>query len=187
MISTPPQDTIEEKIVQFLRERNPQAIRLIDQHYQLALFGVIFKIVGIQEMAEDVWQESLIKFWRFGNQYDPEKGRLFTWLLNICRRTSIDKIRSRDFREQKSGRQLEETNTKESTISKSLIEEPYVEGIGIKEMVDKLEPKYKDLIDLLYFRGHTQQEAAKELQIPLGTVKTRIRQGINLLRQWLRS
>ena len=187
MISNPLSETIEEEIVRYLRQKDTQAIQLIDQHYQTALFGVIFKLVGIQEFAEDAWQESLVKFWRFGNQYDPEKGRLFTWLLNICRRTAIDKLRSRDYREHKGGQNIEQTSSQTETIVTNLIEEPYVEGIGIKEMVDKLEPKYREIIDLLYFQGHTQQEAAKELSLPLGTVKTRIRKGVNLLRKWLGS
>lgn len=187
LISKPPNETVEERIIQFLHDRDTQAIQLIDQHYQMALFGVIFKIVGVHELAEDAWQESLVKMWRFGDQYDPQKGRLFTWLLNVCRRTAIDKVRSRDFREHQNNQAIEETSTKSNPIGSGMVEEPYVEGIGIREMVDKLDPKYKELINLLYFQGHTQQEAAKELAIPLGTVKTRIRQGVNLLRKWLNS
>lgn len=168
-----------------MHKRDTEAIQLIDMHYQMALFGVIYKIVGIQELAEDAWQESLVKIWRFGTQYDPEKGRLFTWLINICRRTAIDKIRSKDYREQKNGQEIKEATLQGNNTSEALVEETYIEGIGIKEIVDKLEPKYKELVELLYFKGHTQQEAAKVLEIPLGTVKTRIRQGVNLLRKWL--
>jgi len=187
LISKPPSGTVEEEIIRYLQAKDTQAIRLIDQHYQAALFGIIFKVVGIQEFAEDAWQERLVKIWRYGDQYDPEKGRLFTWLLNICRRTAIDKVRSRDFREQKGGQQIDQTSSQTTTISTPLVEETYIEGIGVKEMVDKLDPKYREIIELLYFKGHTQQEAAKELEIPLGTVKTRIRKGINLLRKWLGS
>ncbi|MEO0896713.1 MAG: sigma-70 family RNA polymerase sigma factor [Bacteroidota bacterium] len=185
LITSSTSESREEEIIRLLRIKNTQALRLIDAHYQKALFGVIYKIVGIQELAEDAWQESLVKIWRFADQFDPNKGRLFTWLINICRRTAIDKVRSRDFREQKSGQDINETSSQTETVNQDLSEELFVEGIGVKEFVQKLDPKYQEVIDLLYFKGHTQQEAAKELALPLGTVKTRIRTGINLLRKWM--
>lgn len=173
---------VEIQIAQLLQARNTEAIRLIDRHYQAALVGVILRIVRTEEFAEDVWQESLVKIWRFADQYDPNKGRLFTWLINICRRTAIDKTRSRVFKESQSGPQ---TDSDTVVSAPEMGVSPYIEGIGVRDMVQKLEPKYSELIDLAFFQGYTHQEAADALELPLGTVKTRIRKAVNVLREWM--
>ncbi|MEO1447890.1 MAG: sigma-70 family RNA polymerase sigma factor, partial [Bacteroidota bacterium] len=166
-----------------LSERDTEAIRLIDRHYQTALVGVIYRIVQSEAFAEDVWQESLVKIWRFADQFDPKKGRLFTWLINICRRAAIDKTRSRAFKERSGGPST--SSNSEETPRREASETPYVEGIGVRDIVQKLEPKYSELIDLAFFQGYTHQEAAEALDLPLGTVKTRIRKAVNVLREWM--
>ncbi|MEL7340504.1 MAG: sigma factor, partial [Bacteroidota bacterium] len=69
---------VEKDIVALFRRKDSQALRLIDQHYQRALVGVIMRVVKTEAFAQDVWQESLVKIWKNSHTYDPEKGRLFT-------------------------------------------------------------------------------------------------------------
>ena len=71
---------------------------LFYDRYSAALYGVIFRIVKAEDETEDVLQEAMVKIWNAFASYDPSKGRLFTWVLNICRNLSIDKIRSRQHR-----------------------------------------------------------------------------------------
>ena len=112
--------------------------------------------------------------------YDPAKGRLFTWKVNVARNMAIDKVRSKEFSQLKKNHSLSDSVSLVD-FDKQATYNP--ETIGLKEMVHKLEPDYREIIDLLFFGGFTQNEAAEKLNIPLGTVKTRSRAAILKLRQ----
>ena len=174
---------IEKEVSSLLQNKDKQAITLIYNHYKTALFGVILKIVKDEAIAEDVLQESLVKMWRYGPNYNPNKGRLFTWLLNICRNTAIDKTRLKSFQVNQKIPNPSETVSMEPS---SQIDEEKTDAIGLKEVVEKLDPKYRELLELVYFQGYTQKEIADEFNIPLGTVKTRVRSAIQQLRLWLK-
>lgn len=139
------------------------------------------RILNDAELAEDVLQECLVKFWRRGTTYDPQKGRLFTWMLNICRNAAIDKTRSKEFK-YRSEICLDSHVVSEADKGSSY--EMAVDQIGLKDIVRRLDPKQRELIELVYFGGRSQREAAKELDIPVGTVKTRIRTALGMLRKW---
>lgn len=175
---------IEQEIIALLGKQDKAALTLIFRHYKTALFGVIQKIVGSEALAADVFQESLVKIWRFGPKYDPEKGRLFTWLLNICRNTAIDKTRLKSFQQ---STQIQDMDSAVSMAADLPAEEVNTDLIGLREVIAKMEPKYRDLMELMYFQGYTQQEISDKLDQPLGTVKTRIRTAIELLRKWLKT
>jgi len=173
---------VEKDIVALFRRKDSQALRLIDQHYQRALVGVIMRVVKTEAFAQDVWQESLVKIWKNSHTYDPEKGRLFTWLLNICRRTAIDKTRSKVYKESFN---VGSSSAISDAGNPAPSESPYIDGIGVREMVKKLDPKYQEVIELAYFLGYSHQEMAQKLDLLLGTVKTRVRKAIKELRVWM--
>ena len=148
-------------------------------NYSSALNGIILKIVKREEIAEEVLQDAFLKFWDKISDYNKEKGKLFTWMLNITRNLAIDKIRSKDFR--KSGK------TDDISVNVSISDRDYSdrnnpENIGIKDLLDKLPEDQKQLIDLMYFQGYSQSEISEEFNIPLGTVKTRVRSAMQKLR-----
>nr|WP_262908624.1 sigma-70 family RNA polymerase sigma factor [Hymenobacter translucens] len=150
--------------------------------YSTALYGVILRIVKKEEIAEDVLQESLVKIWHSFASYDATKGRLFTWVLNISRNLAIDKIRSRQYRVSSHTQTLEDSSAMRQAASSSF----RPEHIGLEEITRKLNPEQKQIIDLLYFGGFTQSEAAEELNLPLGTVKTRARTALKVLAKLIR-
>jgi RNA polymerase sigma factor (sigma-70 family) len=149
--------------------------------YSGSLMGVISRIVIDTAIAEDVLQETFIKIWNSFQSYSTEKGRLFTWMVNIARNLSIDKIRSKDFKNQNKNQELENNVTfideQVNTVYKP-------ELMGIKDLVEKLKPEQKAILDLVYFKGYTHVEAAEELGVPLGTIKTRLRMAIVQLRKY---
>src|SRR6188508_2589331 len=98
ILPTPQKTDQEAYFVESLRARDEKALSLLYDKYSAALFGVALKIVKREELAEDVLQETFIKIWTAFSQYDSSKGRLFTWMLNICRNQAIDKIRSGSYR-----------------------------------------------------------------------------------------
>src|SRR5688572_30462770 len=156
-------NTTETSLIENLKAGDEKALSLLYDKYAPALYGIILKIVKQPELAEDVLQESFVKIWTNIAQYDSARGRLFTWLLNICRNQAIDKIRS--------GSYLVGLKTEDITQAKlnnsNTGTETHPEHIGIKEITEKLIPDQKIIIDMLYFEGFTQSEVAKALNIPL--------------------
>ncbi len=170
----------EEELVHALQRHEKIAAEALYDMYSASLFGVIVRIVNDEATAEDVLQEVFVKIWHSSSSYSADKGRLFTWMVNIARNLSIDKIRSKDFKNQYKNQELENNvnyiDTHNSTVYKP-------ELVGVKELVDKLRPEQRSILDLIYFKGYTHTEAADELGMPLGTVKTRLRMAIQELRK----
>jgi RNA polymerase sigma factor (sigma-70 family) len=170
----------EEELVLALTRREKIAVEALYDMYSSSLFGVISRIVIDIPVAEDVLQETFLKIWHSFSSYSSEKGRLFTWMVNIARNLAIDKIRSKDFKNQNKNRELE-NNVTFIDEQRSTVYKP--ELLGIKELVETLKSDQKAIVDLIYFKGYTHVEAAEELSIPLGTIKTRLRMAIQLLRK----
>ena len=149
--------------------------------YSASLFGVISRIVIDTAVAEDVLQDTFVKIWNSFSSYNTEKGRLFTWMVNIARNLAIDKIRSKDFKNQGKNQELE-NNVTFIDEQRNTVYKP--ELLGIKDLVETLKPEQKSILDLVYFKGYTHVEAADELGVPLGTIKTRLRMAIIELRKY---
>lgn len=170
----------EEDLIALLVRRDMKGMEILYDNYSSALYGVICRIVVYEEIAEDVLQDAFLKIWNNFPQYDSSKGRLFTWMINIARNQAIDKVRSKDFVNQTKNQSLEKTVSFVDS-SKSTSYNP--DTIGLKEMVKNLDGEYRQIVDLIFFEGYSQAEAAEKLNLPLGTVKTRSRAAIMKLRQ----
>jgi RNA polymerase sigma factor (sigma-70 family) len=170
----------EEELVLALGNREKVAIEALYDMYSASLYGVISRIVIDTPTAEDVLQETFVKIWNSFSSYSADKGRLFTWMVNIARNLAIDKIRSKDFKNQAKNHELE-NNVTFIDEQRNTVYKP--ELMGMKDLVAKLKPEQKSILDLVYFKGYTHVEAADELGIPLGTIKTRLRMAIIELRK----
>lgn len=167
---------MEQRIVALLQGQDRAAIDLLYDHYSPALFGVILRIVQSRELAEQVLQDVFVRIWRNGHLYDAHKSKLYTWMLNIARNAAIDATRTAYFKHFR--------KTDDLTL---LTHVPASESINpdvmdVRKMVHGLEDKYRILIEKIYFEGYTQQEIEQELNIPLGTIKTRLRAAMSALR-----
>ncbi len=171
----------EDELVLALQRREKIAIEALYDMYSASLFGVISRIIADTATAEDVLQETFVKIWHSFSAYSAEKGRLFTWMVNIARNLSIDKLRSRDFKNQTKNQEIA-NNVTFIDEQRNTVYKP--ELLGIKEMVQTLKPEQQAILDLVYFKGYTHVEAAEELGIPLGTIKTRLRTAIVELRKY---
>lgn len=169
----------EHELVAALRQKENQAFSYLYDHYSGALYGIINQIVADTEQSSDVLQETYVNIWRRIETYDASKGRLFTWMLNIARNAAIDKTRSKGF--QQNQRQISLTD--EEMVH--AIVRPGIDDFGLKKLLLKLKDEQRLLIDLSYFQGYTHEQIAKALDIPLGTVKTRIRSALTQLRALL--
>jgi RNA polymerase sigma factor (sigma-70 family) len=171
----------EEILIEKLQKRDQQAFQWLYDQYSPALYGVVKTIVRDEEQAKDLLQDIFVKVWKNLDSYDPKKGRLFTWLLNVARNTAIDALRARKTRPANAIRTDEDSV---HIIDRQYrTEQPNTDNIGLQDLVDKLRPERKELIDLVYFGGFTHEEAAETLNLPLGTVKTRVRSALQELKK----
>lgn len=170
----------EDELVSLLKNKDIKAFDILYNNYSSSLFGVISRIIPAEEIAQDILQDVFVKIWKSTDMYDKSKGRLYTWMLNIARNSAIDYSRSKQFKSETKNQDIDnsvyEVNKQKSSSFNTDV-------IGLKEEVSKLKDDYRILIDLIYFKGFTQEETAKELNIPLGTVKTRVRAAIIELRK----
>ena len=173
----------EPELVSLLKSRDQKAFNYLYDNYSGALYSIILQVLNDTELANDVLQEVFINIWRKIEIYDPAKGRLFTWMLNIARNASIDTLRSKGFQNTQKNQSLPEyvdLNKPGQTT------ELNIDNIGLKKLLEKLRDEYRVLIDLAYFKGYTHEEIAELEKIPLGTVKTRIRNALIQLRGYLK-
>jgi RNA polymerase sigma-70 factor, ECF subfamily len=176
------QDQLEKTdLIFLLKNKNQESFSDLYDSYSRALYGVTFKMVNDNEVAEDILQEVFIKIWEHIDKYDASKGTLFTWMINITRNSCRDYFRSKHYQIQKlvSENSFENMNTDNKNPHVTYQDENY----ELNELTQRLEPKYKEIIDLVYIFGYSQEEVSKMLDLPIGTVKTRSRTAIKILRE----
>lgn len=171
-----------EQLVSQFQQKDVTAFEALYNMYSESMLGVIYNIVKDTDVAQEVMQDVFIKAWNNAESYSSKKGRFFTWILNIARNAAIDKIRSKGF---KTSKQNLNVDFFVDIIASNDNLDRQTDAIGIKKFVSKLADKCKQIIELLYFKGYTQKEAAENLDIPIGTIKTRNRNCINELRVML--
>lgn len=172
----------EDDLVMLLQRRDQGAFSYLYDNYAGALNGIIYRFVEDEQLREDILQEAFIKIWNNFTQYDSSKGRLFTWIVNLTRNLTIDTLRSKGYKKQQKISH-DENSVSSYQDSNSTIEK--FDSIGLRKQINTLKPEQQSIIDLAYFNGYTQEEISKEMGIPLGTVKTRMRTAILELRKIL--
>ena len=151
--------------------------------YAKNICGAINIILNDSERAQELCQDVFVKIWEKSSNYDASKGRFFTWILRIARNMAIDELRSKSHKNQK---QNLLTNTFVDIVGSNEDMERAMDALGLETLIKGLKEKCILLIDLLYFKGYTQKEAAEELEQPVGTIKTRLRACISNLRKQLK-
>jgi RNA polymerase sigma factor (sigma-70 family) len=162
-----------------LKSRSEAAFAVLYDQYAAVLWSVALKIVKNEAVAEEILQDTFVNVWRFIEQYDSGKGTLLTWMLNITRNRCKDYFRSKYY--QNTLRQEGLSDKHHHVTTGSL--EKREESAELLILAQKLEPKYHEIIDLVYIHGYSQEEVSAKLNIPLGTVKTRCREAIRQLRR----
>ena len=172
----------EDELVAGMQRRDQQVFSYLYDNYAPALNAVIYRMVENRELTEDILQEAFVKIWNNFYSYDKTKGRLFTWMINLTKNLTIDTLRSKSYKKQSkiSGNENAVSNIKDSNAG---IER--FDAVGLAKQLANLKPDQKQIIDLAYFNGFTQDEISKQLNIPLGTVKTKMRTAILELRKYV--
>jgi RNA polymerase sigma factor (sigma-70 family) len=171
----------EQELTAALKAKDDQAFSYLYDHYSGSLYSIILQIVKSPEAANDILQEVFVSIWRKIESYDPIKGRLFTWMLNISRNASIDMLRSKNYQNSQKNQEITD-----NVYGLNQVTQTSIDSIGLSKFLGKLRPEQRVLIELAYFKGYTHDEIAQIEDIPLGTVKTRIRSALLQLREYLR-
>ena len=178
-------DCPDEELVAQLSRQDMEAFEALYDRYGNLVYSVSLRILGDVHAAEDVVQEVFLRVWRKPDHYDTARGRFVTWLLSVARNRAIDEQRSR-------GRRLRfevgsspldgEGPQGDEADDPALVALLSDERSAVRRALVDLPPEQRSAIELAYYGGLTQQEIARALDEPLGTVKTRIRLGMQKMR-----
>lgn len=164
-----------ESAIRCIKDKDEAGLVFIYDHYSRALMGIISRIIGSDKIAEEVLQQTFMKIWSNIERYDHEKATFFTWMARIARNTSIDQVRLKSYKREMQIEALPASlNKTVRPVSQA--------NIDIEMLTKTLDQKYKVVIDLIYLKGYTYVDASELLNIPVGTLKTRLRKSISILR-----
>jgi RNA polymerase sigma-70 factor (ECF subfamily) len=173
----------DEELMPMIGKKDPDAFEVFYDRHGGVAYSLAYRIVGERGAAEDVTQEAFISIWRSGARYDAARGSVRTWMLGIVRNRAIDALRSRAGRAPKldfdDDSILEHRPAAEQTESEALERETAQE---LRGALDELPGEQAKVIQLAYFGGFSHSEIAGMLGVPLGTVKGRMRLGLEKIR-----
>ena len=176
-------DCAETALLQRLQARDERALRDFERHYGTTLKTLVCSIVPDAGMAEDVWQECLVRLWQAFPHYEAGRGRLESWTRRICQNVAIDELRSPRWRDLSRTQPLEMTA---EALGRPAAGGFQPEHVGLLALSQHLCGPQREVIDLLYRDDLTFEQTALRLRLPLGTVKTRARAACRVLRQLLK-
>ncbi|MCW2866768.1 MAG: polymerase, sigma subunit, family [Marmoricola sp.] len=147
-------------------------------------YGLAVRVVRDPAQAEEVTQEAFLEIWRTASRFDPERGSAVSWILTLVHRKAVDRVRSaeastrRDTTYHQDNVVVEHDSTAEAAHAS-------LEARRVRQAVATLTPAQQEALELAYFKGYTHTEVARMLDLPLGTAKTRIRDGLIRLRDMM--
>lgn len=171
---------LSDQIVDLISNRNEKGLQLIYDNYSKALYGITFRVLNNQEHAENALQNCFLKVWQNIEKYDSNKASLYTWMSQIARNAAIDIRRLKSFERE------EKTESLSPVVSNNIHTSPTTDGLDVEKLLAGLDEKYSFILEHLYLKGYTQRELAEKFDIPLGTIKTRLRAAISQIRNNLK-
>ena len=168
-----------DTLVERFQKKDEKAFEELHNMYSDSVYGIILKIVKNKDVASELTQDVFLKVWNNATSYSSKKGRFFTWVLNIARNCAIDYTRSKFSKKSLKNISVDKFANKFMSSTDS---DATTNTIGLDKIVGNLEPKVRNILNLLYFEGFTQKEISEEYNIPLGTIKTRKRNGLSQLK-----
>lgn len=180
----------EVQLMKKIKAKDAEALKQLYNLYDRLLFGMIISIVKKREEAEDVLQEVFVKVWEKAHTFNEDRGNVYSWLVTLTRNKAIDRIRSKGYKTQEKASvsvhepaftlEGDKFDPLETTIHSDRAE-------LVKRALGEIPESQSQVLKIAYYRGMTQSEISNHLDIPLGTVKTRTRQGMIKLKNILES
>jgi RNA polymerase sigma-70 factor (ECF subfamily) len=175
----------DDELMRRLFHRDRRAFEAMFDRYGDLVYSTALRVLRDPHLAEDMSQEIFVRLWRKPDSYVAERGRFLTWLISVTRNRAVDEVRSRGRRQrhetaspEEQERELPAGNANDPALNALLAEE----ARAVRAALAGIPGEQREVIELAYFGGFTQQEISQRLSQPLGTVKTRIRLGMHKLR-----
>ena len=168
------------ELVRRVAARDADALRALYDRYGSMVYGLAYRVVGDRQLAEDCAQEVFVSVWRSASRFDPTRARLSTWLFAIARNTAVDAVRRRTARPVEL---LEEDQRADESPDTADLVATADQGERVAAAMAELPGPQLEALGLAYFEGLSHAEIAERLDVPLGTVKGRIRLALDRLRE----
>ncbi|AIQ55404.1 RNA polymerase sigma factor [Paenibacillus sp. FSL R7-0331] len=174
------------QLMQLIRQKDPDALEKLYDRYEQMIYSFAYRIVKDSMAAEEVMQELFMRIWKNAEQYDSTKGKLPTWMFTVTRNIAIDLLRKTNTRPAQQSADSEEVQQLRDTgaMTEDMVE-MLLAGEQVREALLELSRDQQQVVDLIYYQGLTQQEAAYHVAVPLGTVKSRVRLAMRQLQKRL--
>jgi len=172
----------DESLLAGMASGEQHAAAAFVRRYQARVYGLALTVVGVPDLAEDVAQEAFVKAWRHAATYDPRRGRVSTWLLTITRNTAIDAIRYRHEHPMDPDLLLALLTARDGGGDPG---DDLDTSLRLRQALAELPREQATPIVMMTFYGLTAKEIATRNDVPVGTVKTRVRRGLRALRERL--
>ena len=176
----------DEDLMQLVRRNDPEAFEVVYERHSGAAFSLAYRMVGTRNAAEDVVQEAFLSIWRSGARYDRARGSVRTWVLGIVHHRAIDALRRATVHDRRraSDEGIEERfEARDRTDVEAARRQ---EAQSVRAAIETLPSEQAQVIELAYFGGFSHSEIAEILKAPIGTIKGRMRLGLEKLRVELR-
>ena len=170
----------QEDLRLMISNKDERAFSHLYDMYSRSLFAVISNIIKEKEEAEEVLQNVFSKTWKNIDDFNASNERFYTWMVKTARSAAFERLRLKGFDD---GTKNHSTDNFVHLLDNRFTNR--IDVIGSRDFVKKLKPKCVQIIELLFFKGYSQQEASDQLEIPLATVKTQNRNCISDLRNYL--
>ena len=176
----------DEQLIEQIRNNSEDALMELYERYGRLVNGMAFRVLKDDAIAEEVVQDVFLKLWRQPERWSESRGRISTYLMAITRNAAIDRLRSEQRRPIHTAVPTEDATAELS--QDPIVDDPiWLEGHVLRQLLQQLPDDRRTVVELAYFQGMTHSELADYLDIPLGTVKTRLRRGLQQLRGLWRS
>jgi RNA polymerase sigma-70 factor (ECF subfamily) len=172
----------DEDLMQLVSDGEARAFEIVFDRHGAASFSLAYRVCGRRAMAEDVVQEAFLSLWRSGARYDYTRGSVRSWVLTIVHNRAIDALRRGAVRD---SHDVAEEGAAERVAASECTESEVVrrdEARNVRSALGELPPEQRQVIELAYFGGFTHTQIAQTLELPVGTVKGRMRLGLTKMR-----
>ena len=186
-IAFPPNELSDEALIQAIAAGAVWAMEPLYQRYSRILYSLAYRMVADHQVAEDLIQDAFLSVWRRATSYSPQSGAVRSWLVSIVHHRTIDYLRGVRRRSVLKETTWEEAELDESTAHPDVWEEAWrsVQSSQVRAALMTIPTEQRMVIELAYFQGWTHTEIAEGCQMPLGTVKARMRLGLQHLKKAL--
>ena len=179
-VPTSPADRLSE-LLRLSARGDQQAFAELYDATSSRVFGLAVRVVRDQAQAEEVVQEAFLEVWRTSSRFDPDRGSALSWLMTICHRKAVDRVRSAEASTRRDTTYQHQNQTIDHDATADAAQAS-MEAKRVRGALSGLTPVQREAIELAYFGGYTHTEVAGILDLPVGTAKTRIRDGLIRMR-----